>query len=77
MKWFQRFRSGDMEVADSPRSSKPVVTNIDRIMEIIELDRHVSTYNIALELKIDQSTVWTLLHEAGIKKKLNLWVPHF
>ncbi|CAK9796605.1 Histone-lysine N-methyltransferase SETMAR [Anthophora quadrimaculata] len=75
-RWFQRFRSGNMDVEDEARSGRPIVENVDKIMEIVESDRHVSTYSIAQELKISQKTVWNHLHKAGLKKKLDVWVPH-
>ncbi|GFW27038.1 histone-lysine N-methyltransferase SETMAR [Trichonephila clavipes] len=39
--WFRRFRSGIFDVKDAPRTSRPVVTNVDKITEIIQADRHV------------------------------------
>ncbi|XP_014484313.1 PREDICTED: histone-lysine N-methyltransferase SETMAR-like, partial [Dinoponera quadriceps] len=74
--WFQRFRSGYMDVEDEARSGRPIVENVDKIMEIVESDRHVSTYSIAQGLKISQKTVWNHLHKASFKKKLDVWVPH-
>ncbi|EFN78961.1 Histone-lysine N-methyltransferase SETMAR, partial [Harpegnathos saltator] len=73
---FQRFRSGNMNVEDETHSGRPIVGNVDKIMEIVESDRHASTYSIAQELKISQKTVWNHLHKAGLKKKLDVWVPH-
>ncbi|XP_025155124.1 histone-lysine N-methyltransferase SETMAR-like [Harpegnathos saltator] len=73
--WFQRFRSGNMDVEDETRSSKSIVENVDKIVEIVESDRHTSTYSIAQELKISQKTVWNHLHKrmvAGDEK----WVTY-
>ncbi|EFN81229.1 Histone-lysine N-methyltransferase SETMAR, partial [Harpegnathos saltator] len=61
---------------DETRSGRPIVENVDKIMEIVESDRHASTYSIAQELKISQKTVWNHLHKAGLKKMLDVWVPH-
>lgn len=74
--WFKRFRSGVVEVKDAPRSGRPVVENVAKIMEIVESDRHVSTRNIAQELHIGVATVSSHLQKAGFKKKVNVWVPH-
>jgi len=51
--WFRRFRSGIFDVKDAPRTDRPVVENVDKITEMIEVDRHVSSRSIAQELKID------------------------
>ncbi|XP_073983651.1 histone-lysine N-methyltransferase SETMAR-like [Rhodnius prolixus] len=74
--WFRRFRSGIFDVKDAPRTGRPVVENVDKITEIIEVDRHVSSRSIAQELKIDHKTVLNHLRKAGLEKKLDVWVPH-
>jgi len=74
--WFRRFRSGNFDVKDAPRSGRPIVENSNKIMEIVESDRHVNTVSIAQELNIAQKTVWNHLNKAGYKKKLDVWVPH-
>jgi len=69
--WFRRFRSGNFDVKDAPRSGRPIVENGDKIMKIVESDHHVSTVSIAQELNITQKTVWNHLNKAGYKKKLD------
>ncbi|GFW17643.1 transposable element Tcb2 transposase [Trichonephila clavipes] len=53
--WFRRFRSGIFDVEDAPRTCRPLVENVDKITEIIEVDRYVRS--IAQELKIGHRTV--------------------
>ncbi|GFX28466.1 histone-lysine N-methyltransferase SETMAR [Trichonephila clavipes] len=74
--WFRRFRSGIFDVKDAPRTGRFVVENVDKITEIIDVDRHVSSRSIAQELKIDHKTVLNHLCKAGFKKKLDVWVQH-
>ncbi|QQP56323.1 Histone-lysine N-methyltransferase SETMAR [Caligus rogercresseyi] len=57
--WFRLFRSGNLDVKDAPRSGRPIVENIDKIIEIVESDRHVSIASIAQELNIAQKPVET------------------
>ncbi|XP_017765323.1 PREDICTED: uncharacterized protein LOC108554525, partial [Eufriesea mexicana] len=38
--WFRLFRSGNFNVKDAPRFGRPIVENINKIMEIVESDRH-------------------------------------
>ncbi|GFX98820.1 general transcription factor II-I repeat domain-containing protein 2B [Trichonephila clavipes] len=51
--WFRRFRSGIFDVKVAPRTGTPVIENVDKITEIIQVDRPVSSRSIAQELKID------------------------
>ncbi|GFW75495.1 histone-lysine N-methyltransferase SETMAR [Trichonephila clavipes] len=74
--WFRRFRSGTFDAKDAYRTGRPVVENVDKITEIIEVGRHVSSPSIALELKMDHKTFLSPLRKNGLKKKLNVWVPH-
>ncbi|GFS83888.1 histone-lysine N-methyltransferase SETMAR [Trichonephila clavipes] len=54
----------------------PVIENTDKITEIIEVDRHVSSHSITQEVKIDHKTVLNHLRNVGFKKKLNVSVLH-
>ncbi|GFV63903.1 putative transposable element [Trichonephila clavipes] len=38
--WFRRFHSAIFDVKNAPRTGSPVVVNVDKITEIIEIDRH-------------------------------------
>ncbi|GFY03134.1 hypothetical protein TNCV_981391 [Trichonephila clavipes] len=54
----QIFRSeGIFDVKDAPHTGKPVVKNVGKIKEIIEVDQHVSSRSITQELKIDHKIV--------------------
>ncbi|GFU70501.1 histone-lysine N-methyltransferase SETMAR [Trichonephila clavipes] len=74
--WFHRLGSGIFDIKDAPRTGRPVVENVDKITEINEVDRYVSSSSIAQELKIDDKTVLSHLRKVGFKKKLHVWVPH-
>ncbi|GFW03576.1 histone-lysine N-methyltransferase SETMAR [Trichonephila clavipes] len=74
--WFRQFRSGIFDVKVAPRTGRPIIENVNKITEIIEVDRHVSSRSIAQELKIDHKTDLSRLSSVGFKKKLDVWVPH-
>ncbi|GFY32929.1 histone-lysine N-methyltransferase SETMAR [Trichonephila clavipes] len=74
--WFRRFRSGNLDVKDAPRKGRPVIENVDKITEIIDVDRHVSNRSIAQELKIDHKTILNHLGKVGFKKNLDVYVLH-
>ncbi|GFT41888.1 histone-lysine N-methyltransferase SETMAR [Trichonephila clavipes] len=40
---FRQFRSGIFDVKDAPRTGRPVIENVDKITEIIQVDRDVSS----------------------------------
>ncbi|GFT50249.1 histone-lysine N-methyltransferase SETMAR [Trichonephila clavipes] len=69
-------RQAYFDVKNAPRIGSPVVKNADKIAEIIEVDRPVSSRSIARELKIDHKRVLNNLPKVEFKKKLDVWVPH-
>ncbi|GFW93966.1 histone-lysine N-methyltransferase SETMAR [Trichonephila clavipes] len=71
--WFCRFRSGIFDAKDAPHTGRPIIENVDKITEIIQVDRHVSSRSIAQELKIDHKTVLNHLRKVGLKKKFDVW----
>ena len=70
--WFTRFRSGNFDV----RPGRPIVEKVDESLKKIEVDRHISSRDIARELNIDHTTVLNNSHKTGYQKKLDTWVPH-
>ncbi|GFV72967.1 histone-lysine N-methyltransferase SETMAR [Trichonephila clavipes] len=69
--WFRRFRSGIFDAKDAPHTGRPVVKNVDKTTEIIEIDRHVNSRSIAQVLKIEHKTVLNHLRKIGFKMKLD------
>ncbi|GFV53142.1 histonelysine Nmethyltransferase SETMARlike [Trichonephila clavipes] len=65
------FDKGIFYLKDAPRTGRSVVKNVDKITEIIEIDRPVSSRNITQELKIDNKTVLNHLRKVEFKKKLD------
>ncbi|EGI70944.1 Histone-lysine N-methyltransferase SETMAR, partial [Acromyrmex echinatior] len=74
--WFVRFRFGNFDVKDRPRSGRPVTEKVDEILQLVKQDRHVSCQEVANALRINYMTVWNHLKKAGYAKKLDVWVPH-
>ncbi|GFV47209.1 hypothetical protein TNCV_514081 [Trichonephila clavipes] len=58
---------GIFDVKDARRTDRPVVDNVDKITEIIEIDRQVCSRSIAQELKMDHKTVLSHLRKVGFK----------
>ncbi|EGI68433.1 Histone-lysine N-methyltransferase SETMAR [Acromyrmex echinatior] len=67
MQEFVRFRSGNFDVKNRPRSGRPVNEKVDEI---------VICQEIANALRINHMTVWNHLKKAGFAENLDVWVPH-
>ena len=66
--WFARFRAGNFDVKNEPRSDPITEKKSDEIMVKIECDKHVSTVEIARELGIDHKTVLNHLHKLDTQR---------
>ncbi|GBP49259.1 Histone-lysine N-methyltransferase SETMAR [Eumeta japonica] len=68
--------SGNFDVKNEPCYGQLVTDKVDAILEKANQDRHISSYYIAEELKIDHKTVSPHLKKARYRKKLDTWVSH-
>jgi len=57
-------------------SGRPITGKVDEIVEKVEQDQHISSYDIDKELNINHKTVLNHLEKAGYKKELDVWMPY-
>lgn len=74
--WFSRFKNGDFDLNDKPRSGRPVQADDDILEQLLEEDPKQSTRELALKLAVCQKTVCNRLHALGKVQKVGKWVPH-
>ena len=74
--WFARFRSGDFNLKDAPRSGRPTEIDGDKIKAMIENNWRSTTREIAEKLKILHTYVERHLKQLGYVNKLDILVPH-
>ena len=70
--WFERFRGGNLNAKDLPRSGRSLTEKADEILQLIAIDRHASCSDIADALGINHQTVWNHFKKAGYTKKLDV-----
>ena len=74
--WFARFRQGNFNLEDLPRSGRPSEVDDDRLRTLVEADPRQTTRELAQVLDVDHETVTSHLHQLGKVCKLAQWVPH-
>ncbi|KAI6171178.1 Histone-lysine N-methyltransferase SETMAR-like protein [Aphelenchoides bicaudatus] len=72
--WFHRFRQGDFNVEDRPRSGRPSTIDTRRLQALIQTDATRTTRSLANELETSHSTVERHLHELGMQFHVDRWV---
>ncbi|GFU65941.1 histone-lysine N-methyltransferase SETMAR [Trichonephila clavipes] len=76
LNWFAKFRSGNFDVEDAPRSGRPVEADKDAIKALFDANRRITTREIGMRLNLSNSTVYDHLKGLGLSLKLDVWVPH-
>jgi histone-lysine N-methyltransferase SETMAR len=71
-RWFARFRSGDINLADAARSGRPSTTDDDQILAAIKVDRHLTTREIAKHFNIAHTTVAQRLKRLEMTKEADV-----
>ncbi|GFX10371.1 histone-lysine N-methyltransferase SETMAR [Trichonephila clavipes] len=74
--WFAKFRSGNFDVEDAPRSGRPVEADKDTIKALVDANRRITTREIGLRLNLSNSTVYDHLKGLTLSSKPDVWVPH-
>ncbi|GBN44030.1 hypothetical protein AVEN_61212-1 [Araneus ventricosus] len=75
--WFKRFRDGEEDFKDEPRSGRPPTSttpdNIERARRMLADDRRLSLRMTAEELKISLDSVSNIIHEHLQKRKKEVY----
>ncbi|CAF1688347.1 unnamed protein product, partial [Adineta ricciae] len=74
--WFNRFKNGNLELDDLPRSGRPIEVDMDALKQLIEEDPRLTTRCLAERLGCVHATVETHLKELGKTWKYGVWIPH-
>ncbi|CAD5212181.1 unnamed protein product [Bursaphelenchus okinawaensis] len=74
--WFLKFKNGDFDMSEKPRSGRPSVLEKTRLLKLIEEDPRRTITELAVELQCDPSTVTRGLHALGKSWKNGQWVRH-
>ena len=74
--WLSKFYSGDMMLRDEFRAGLLSDHNQDALRELLECNMSKSTWELALDLNISQSTICHYLKKIGKVSNLGVWLPH-
>ncbi|EZA51242.1 Histone-lysine N-methyltransferase SETMAR, partial [Ooceraea biroi] len=74
--WFSKFRTGNFDLKDAPRSGRPIKADDEKIKALVDANRRITTREIAEKLNLSNSTVYDHLKRLGFVSKLDIWVPH-
>ena len=73
-KWFAKFKNGNFNIDDTPRSERPSEFDEDHLKALLEESRQ--SRELAEKMSCDQKTILNHVHSMGFAEKLGVWVPH-
>lgn len=74
--WYARFKKGNENLNDLPRSGRPSEFDNSVLKEALEVNNRQTTRELADLLGVTHTTIVRHLAELGKKAKLGCWVPH-
>lgn len=74
--WFSRFRAGDFDLNDKPRSGRPQKADDTELQALLDQNTAQSTRELSAQLGVSHTTVLNRLHTLGKIQKEGKWVPH-
>lgn len=75
-KWFAKFKNGDFDLEDTPRSGRPSEIDEDRLKALLKEDGRQTTRELAEKMDCSAMTISNHLQSIGFTQKLGAWVPH-
>ena len=74
-KWFAKFKNGNFDIDDMPRSGRPSEFDKDHLKALLKEESHQTSCELAEKINCNQKTILNHLHSMGFAKKLGVWVP--
>ncbi|XP_026830154.1 histone-lysine N-methyltransferase SETMAR-like [Ooceraea biroi] len=75
-RWFRKFKSGDRNLQDAPRSERPSNFDDDILKSLVESDARLIIEEVSQKLHSPWSTVQEHLKRIGKTNRMGIWTPH-
>ena len=75
-KWFAKFKNGNFDINDTPRSGRPFEFDEDHLKTLLKEESRQRSSELAEKINCNQITILNHFHSMGFAEKLGVWVPH-
>jgi len=75
-KWYQKFRQGDFNLEDQPRTGRLQKIETDELQALLDINSVQTEKKLAEQLVVTQQAISVRLHTMGKVQKEGRWVSH-
>ena len=75
-KWFAKFKNGNFDIDDTPRSGRPSEFDENHLKALLKEESRQTSRELVEKINCDQKTILNHLHSMGFAEKLGVWLPH-
>jgi len=75
-RWFAKFRQGNQDIEDQPRSGRPREIDREALLSHVEANPTKSTRILAADFDCSHMQIDNILREAGKTWRCSKWLPH-
>ena len=75
-KWFAKFKNGDFDIYDTPRSGTASEFDKDHLKAFLKEESCQTSCELAEKINCNQKMILNHLHSMEFAKKSGVWVPH-
>lgn len=75
-RWFEKFRSGDINLQDEPRTGRPDEIDDDALRALVDNEPLLTTRELANKLHVSHVTIENHLNKIGFIYKWCRWISH-
>ena len=75
-KWFAKFKNGNFDIDNMPRSGRPSEFDEDHLKALLKEESHQTSCELAKKTNCNQKMILNHFHSMGFAEKLGVWVSH-
>ena len=76
IKRFAKFKNGNFDIDNTPRSGRPSEFDEDHLKALLKEESRQTSRELAEKINCNQKTILNHLHSMRFSEKLRVWVPH-
>uniref|UniRef100_A0A0N5BH76 HTH_48 domain-containing protein n=1 Tax=Strongyloides papillosus TaxID=174720 RepID=A0A0N5BH76_STREA len=74
--WYRKFRNGNFDLQDSPRTGRPSSFDEERLTDLLREDNRQTCRKLSEKMNCGLGTISRHLTSIGYEQKFGVWLPH-